>query len=55
MKEQNPHDKFLKQMMTKKETAAAIIKIYFPEDLSRLSTPQTTGTEEFAVGLNWER
>lgn len=35
MSEQNPHDKFFKQMMTKKETAADVIKTYFPEELSK--------------------
>ena len=35
MKEQNPHDKFFKQMMTKKETVADIIKTYFQKIYQR--------------------
>ena len=41
MKSQNPHDKFFKQMMTKKETAADIIKTYFPKELSETIDTRT--------------
>ena len=40
MSENNAHDLFFRQMMTKKETAKDVIKNYFPKEITETMEPK---------------